>query len=62
MAICKYPGCTKQLVGKEKLLCKSCADKSRERLKKAGEGLGVVSFLLALLRAITHHPEGRPKQ
>jgi len=36
MKTCKFPNCNKQLVGKEKFMCKSCTDKIKDGAKKTG--------------------------
>ena len=45
MKTCKFPKCNKQLVGKEKIMCKSCKDKLKDGAKKTGTI--VVSLALA---------------
>ena len=40
MKTCKYPKCNKQLVGREKFICKSCSDKIKDGAKKAGAVVG----------------------
>lgn len=38
MAYCKYPGCGKILIGKDKHLCKSCKDKIKSGAIKTAKG------------------------
>jgi len=46
VATCKFPGCDKTLVGKEKHFCKSCKDKVKDKTLRAGKGvLGAVILI-----------------
>lgn len=50
MAICKFPGCEKVLVGKEKHLCKSCKDKIKDKAKKTGKySLSALAVIIAFI-------------
>ena len=56
MKTCKYPKCNKQLVGNEKLICKSCSDKIKDGAKKtavfAGSAGGLVITAIAFVAHI----------
>ena len=45
----KYPNCNKQLVGREKFMCKSCSDKIKDGAKTSG---AVVSGLVLAAVAV----------
>lgn len=46
---CKNPKCGKTLVGKEKILCKSCKDQFKEGALQVGKGaLGIAISVVAL--------------
>jgi hypothetical protein len=49
MKTCKYPKCNKQLVGKEKFMCKSCSDKIKDGAKKAGAVVGGLALTAAAI-------------
>ena len=49
MKTCKYPKCNKQLVGKEKFMCKSCSDKIKDGAKTAGAVVGGLVLTAAAL-------------
>lgn len=53
MKACKYPGCHKQLIGKEKHLCQSCKDKIKDNAIKTGKvTLGVALMLLSVASGV----------
>ena len=58
MKTCKHPKCTKTLVGKEKIFCKSCGDKMKGRAKIAGT---IASGLALSVVAVVTNSKGGGK-
>jgi hypothetical protein len=53
MAHCRFPGCKKTLVGREKLICKSCKDKLMSKGIEGGKRIfGMGLGLLALIKIV----------
>jgi len=58
MKTCKYPKCNKQLVGKEKFICKSCSDKIKDGAKKAGAVVGGLAITAVAIAAKSKSGDG----
>lgn len=57
MAKCKFPGCEKELIGKEKYICKSCKDRIGSGIKSVGKvtlavGVTIVSVIGAASKVL----------
>ena len=58
MKTCKFPKCNKQLVGKEKIMCKSCRDKIKDGAKKTVAVVGSLAIAVVAIVAKSKSGDG----